>query len=65
MLCDGPEDCAGEACCLGITVGATCADAGASCGDDTPDTACNLDEDCPDGQSCQPHALVGWILICQ
>ncbi len=58
--CDGPEDCAGRACCVDIVMGtAACV---ANCG--TNPALCHTDADCPSPKVCIPGGSFTWWGVC-
>ena len=63
LTCDGPEDCAGGVCCLGLTGGSSCAATMTDCPASQPQVACHTLDDCDSGE-CSPHVFVSWISLC-
>jgi len=50
--CDGPEDCAGNACCVDIVAGTSACANGLECGLFSPAQMCHTADDCSDGKEC-------------
>jgi hypothetical protein len=61
-VCDGSEECGGQACCVEIANGGTVS-CKASCGLGEP-RLCHTDQDCSAGETCKPGGLYTWWGVC-
>ncbi len=62
-LCDGSEDCDGNACCVDIAVGSASCAATPTCGSAGIQT-CHSDADCEAGKSCTKGSSFTWWGFC-
>jgi hypothetical protein len=59
VVCDGPEDCGGDACCGTLFAGYAC-EAAATC--TSTGQLCHVKADCPAGFCCLPFSSLGFEL---